>query len=366
MDLNWANIWVNIYVCVCIRRNPSLIVTCVLGVPLYPLYKPLIPLLDVFASELQEDIAPIVISSPHLIPSTRFRNARYPLSLPRHLLSLISSSRPSPIRQATDKTINSSPNPTEPIENEQSISKSPGPTPPDPSTAVASSNGNFLGMPAVSVNVPNMNMDVRKWGWPGVLTFGRNQGKKVHTRLKSEGGPEPKGKEIPKQGDETEDAQAVSVTVDTSSLEDAMASDARSVVAASVTVNVPSATVLPQVLPIPDSYGATEPDAGTEDHISPIGQSAIDLNLMSANAALPNNEISSSGPVHLQDETPLPSQTSLLAPTPELSSTMVRIPVGEDSLVTEWRKILYLRVGFSPLSSLFHSIKRVNVARTII
>ena len=364
MDLNWAIIWVNIYMCVCIRRNPSLIVTCVLGVPLYPLYKPLIPLLDVFASELQDDIAPIVISSPHLIPSTRFRNARYPLSLPRHLLSLIPSSRPSPIPQAIDKTINSSPNSTESIENEQSTSKSPGSTPPDPSMAVASSNGNFLGMPAVSVNVPNMNMDVRRWGWPGVLTFRRNQGKKVHTRLKSEGGPEPKGKDISKQGDETEGAQAVSVTVDTSSLEDAMASDARSVAAASVTVNIPSATVLPIPDPYGAEYGATELNAGTKGRSSPIGPSAIDLDLVSANAALPNSEISSSVPVHLQDETPLPSQTSLLAPTPELSSTMVRIPVGEDSLVTEWRKILYLRVGLSLLSLSFH--QTCHVARTII
>jgi len=176
----------------------------------------------------------------------------------------------------------------------------------------------------------NMNMDVRKWSWPGVLTFGRNQRKKLPELPKDEEGLERKGEESPKEAGDIEDTQAVSVKVDTSSLEDAMTSDARSVPAASVATSALAETDT-NMIPTPDSDTAGDPEATTEGHIYPASQPDI---------ALPSSNAISS---YLKDETSPPSQTSLSAPRPEFSSTMVHLPLGDNLLLTKWRKVLYLR-----------------------
>jgi hypothetical protein len=201
-------------------------------------------------------------------------------------------------------------------------------------------------MPAV-----NVNMDVRKWSWPGVLTFGRNQGKKTHEPPKDEEGPESKGEEIPKEAGDIEDTQAMSVKVDTSSLEDAMASDTRSVTAAPV-ANRPSPETDGNMRPTPDFDSARDPEGTTEGHIYPASQPEI---------ALPSSNAISS---HLKDDTPL-SQTSLSTARPEFSSTMVHLPLGDNLLVTKWRKVLYLRAssffGLFPFIGLTRHLTRAMI-----
>lgn len=346
-------------VCRCSRSNPHLlIVTCVTGVPLYPLYKLLMPLLDDFASKLPNEIFPIVVSSPYFIPSTKFTNARYPSSLCRHLLSLTPPSRPSAIRQGTDKTIDVSLNAVDAVGKERPTSECLAPTSlsqSQPSGSSAGASGpNFLGTPAVSMNASNMNlnvninMDVRKWSWPGVLTFGRNHGKKIPGQLKDEEDPEPKrhenGKESPKARGNT-DATQLQVKVDTSSLEDAMASDARSVAAASV-----ETSALAESLPTANSDVAGEFHAIAENSelATDLPSSDTTLSLTDGNFSL-GSSVSSDH----KHEPPLPSQVSLPVPTPEFLSTMVHLPVGDDSTVTmtRWRKVLYIGVCFPCHSS---------------
>lgn len=292
---------------------------------------------------------PIVISSPYLIPSSRFNNARYPPSLSRHLLSL-TLSRPSTMRRETDQPINASPNSAEHTGTVQPPIQSAAPLPSNPSTATASSPGGsgatFLGMPTVSIN-----MDVRKWSWPGVLSFGKTQGRNMHGQVHDEIGPEPKTDHNSKEGN-TEATQAVPVDVDTSSLEDAMASDARSVAASSVLTNQRYETG-PDLSSTLHYEGVGESETMAEDHLS-SAEAAYQPAFSSPSCVSLGNEIPSSGASissSFQSETPLTSQTPLPTPAPEFMSTMVHLPVGDDSLVTKWRKVLYLGVRI-----LFHAV----------
>ena len=205
-------------------------------------------------------------------------------------------------------------------------------------------------MPTVSVN-----MDVRKWSWPGVLSFGKTQGKNTHGQVHDEIGPEPKGDHNSKEGN-TEETQAVPVDVDTSSLEDAMASDARSVAASSVLTN-PRYETGPDLPSTLHPEGAGEPETMAEDHLSADAAYQPAFGSPSCDTVPLSNEIRSSGASissSFQGETPLPSQTSLPTPAPEFMSTMVHLPVGDDLLVTEWRKVLYLGVRIFFHALLFH------------
>jgi hypothetical protein len=314
------------------------------GVPLHPIYRTLVPLLDTFTRELVENFAPLIVSPPHLIPSTRFSNARYPPSLSRHLLSLRLSTRPSTIRQATDQTITTLPNAVETAGKGRPSSQSLSSTPPKQSQTVGSPSGgpgtNFLGIPSV-----NMNMDVRKWSWPGVLTFGKNYGKKTHELSKDEESSAQKAKENPKEEGNSEDTQAVNVNVDTSSLEDAMASDARSVVAVSVETNSPcetDSTALPSLY----SEAVAESEALTEDRMSlSDAGSPPDMSLPFISLKDGASSLGSSVSSYHKGGTSLPSQTSSSTPIPEFLSTMVHLPVEDGALMTQWRKVLYLGVG---------------------
>jgi hypothetical protein len=91
-----------------------------------------------------------------------------------------------------------------------------------------------MGLPATSnsgvptMTIPNMNlkMDIRKWSWPGYLTFGRTTaGKDAQTATTtSEEILEPES--TPRAQEETGESKVnVSVEVDTRSLEEAMTSD---------------------------------------------------------------------------------------------------------------------------------------------
>jgi len=93
-------------------------------------------------------------------------------------------------------------------DNKPSISKS---NPNDGGT------GNFLGMPVV-----NMNMDMRKWNWPGYLTFGKGNSSKPLGERPSNPTP---GKETVDNSDVT---PQIEVQVNKDALDDAVSCDSMS------------------------------------------------------------------------------------------------------------------------------------------
>ena len=74
----------------------------------------------------------------------------------------------------------------------------------------------FLGMPAMGVN-----MDMRKWNWPGYLTFGKGNGSKQ--------GPDKIATSEKEKTITVQEISHVEVEVNASALEDAMSSDSLSV-----------------------------------------------------------------------------------------------------------------------------------------
>lgn len=313
------------------------------------MHRSLLPLIDSLATELPEDIAPIVISSPHVIPSTRYIISRYPSSLARHLLSLTPPSRPSISRQLTDQTINPTPDTTEAVEKGRLSSQ---PLAPDLPRNTGPST--FFGMSAANMSMPNVNMgmDVSKWSWPGVLKFGKGQGKKQPEEPKSEEVKKPEvHPESQKEGERSENVD--SVNVDTSSLEDAMASDARSVAAVSVVINAPSETNIDIAPPSDDTEEGEArgnpavtsevrlPLASEPHHMHPL-LDATPANSRIYAPSLKSKTSSSTSSSQFEYHSPRSSPST---PTLEFVSTILHLPDGDDLLVTKRRRVLYLRVN---------------------
>jgi hypothetical protein len=156
-----------------------------LGIPLHPLYQSLTPILDRFSSQISQDHATVVVSPPYIIPSSKFKDSKYPLSLCQHLLTL-SPRRDSLTPKADDLPRNSQPEFFSTVNAEGKQSKEPSTSrthvPRRGSmkfvTEKMKPNGTFLGMPTMHMNI-DLNMDVRKWSWPG---FGK-PGKKTPPAL---------------------------------------------------------------------------------------------------------------------------------------------------------------------------------------
>lgn len=329
-----------------------------LGISLHPLYRSLAPLLDEFTSNLPHNIAPIIISTPHVIPSSRFTDLQYPPSLSRHLLSLRPPSLPStrePIDQSTKASLMSP--------EHANISRLPAVAAnPESSQPEAKNSGStFLGMPAVNMNMPdmnlgmNMNMDVRKWSWPGVLTFGKGHGKKAS---KQEGVEtvEATNTMVETNAEEQSETQGVpAINVDTNSLEDAMASDARSIIAASAVSSVISETD-PPAISVSEVGAAYDGNLGEENS----GHISIETSQVLASEATPTNSrirapslksklssIALTTSSHKEDMSRTSSQKSLPAPALEFSITIIHLPSNDKLLATERRKLFHLRVSVS-------------------
>ncbi|KAF8659844.1 hypothetical protein AX16_001729 [Volvariella volvacea WC 439] len=130
-----------------------------LGPPLHPFYTSLSPLVDDYTSQLGQGVSAILIHPPHSIPSTAYLHAQYPPSLAEYLISLVPPKPLTPPRPSTTKE-----GPTKSPNGSDSGGKS--------ATSDGSSN-TFFGIPPV-------NLDVRKWGWSGYLTFGKSQSKSTN------------------------------------------------------------------------------------------------------------------------------------------------------------------------------------------
>jgi hypothetical protein len=135
------------------------------GVPLHPLYKSIGSLVDDFVSEhpFLKGCAPFVLAHPHLrlIPSAEYSKNPPPPSLPLYVRSRLRIS-PSPLLPAT---------PSEP-----------SPMTPKPAGGTelfaSSMNATREAMEATGHAFVTIgaSMDVRKWNWPGYLTFSKGAG----------------------------------------------------------------------------------------------------------------------------------------------------------------------------------------------
>ncbi|KAL0065153.1 hypothetical protein AAF712_007823 [Marasmius tenuissimus] len=133
-----------------------------LGVPLHPTHALITPLLDQLSSTIPDSLAPIFATSTHIIPSKRYLNGRLPISLSRHIISLVP---PPPEPSEKGPTTNS--------ESTTRHKKPPDPEGTKENTSKHQSNpsvNSFMGIPTGNLN---MNVNV-KWSWPGYLTFGKS------------------------------------------------------------------------------------------------------------------------------------------------------------------------------------------------
>ncbi|KAG5643791.1 hypothetical protein DXG03_009614 [Asterophora parasitica] len=146
----------------------------------------------------------------NLEDGTDFRDhlVKHPTSLARHLLSLIPPTPTASEDLSHNGTVKS-----------RRPSDSHGKDPP-----AGQSGSSFLGISAA-------NMDVRKWGWPGVLTFGKGAGKRPGTDKPNPLTPATGGDDT--QATETRSTEAIGL--DKSALEDAFADNMS--IAASIASN---------------------------------------------------------------------------------------------------------------------------------
>ncbi|KAF8966338.1 hypothetical protein BDZ97DRAFT_1809094 [Flammula alnicola] len=286
------------------------------GPLLHPCFSSLIPIVDEFSSSLSPDTTPVVLTRLHIIPSERYIEGRYPAALAAHLSSMIP---PRISASRSSDTLNTLASSVDTIR---------GKRPPEASSK-GSSNAdggvNFLGMPAI-----NMNMDMRKWNWPGYLTFGKGNSSKSSPDQSSTSTSEEKKEEpLPAPDTIPREPSQVEVEVNTEALEDAIASDSLSI--ASKDRNG-----------LTDSEGATDasppPDARETDTASNgDGPIARDFALESPKAMTSSrSEIFSN---HTED-TPPPSPP----PFPEFAMTKLHLAPYQDPTVTRRVTISYLIV----------------------
>jgi hypothetical protein len=288
---------------------------------------------------MYDEVAPIIIAPSSVIPSTRFMESCYPSSLSWHLLSAASTpceSRPS--EQTPDSNFIA-----EGTMKANGLAESN-----NSDTQMGPTKGNgipntFLGMPAMNLN---MNVDMRKWNWPGYLTFGKGSGKRP-TELPTD--DEQRKVQISKDQPTTEREHAFHIHIDRNALEDAISSDR-------------TMPVDPGYEPF-DRMGQQDPLSQSERTIVPSDRDVSDCGADEAVCAADKMQ---------EPEAPmLPSANLMLVPAkgdtasltsseqfeaqcpvpPQWSSTTVHLADSYDSLTTRPRRIFYLAAShhfFSP------------------
>ena len=317
------------------------------GIPLHPLYKSIRPLLDDFILDhpFLKDCAPFVLARPHLITSSDYAMHPPPPALPLYVRSRLRGT-PTPPQPAT-------PDEHSPITT--STSK------PGTEFFVNSVNATREAMEATGHAFVTIgaSMDVRKWSWPGYLTF---KGAPPKAASSSQGPPaDVKNGEEGKPVDGTEgvaDSDGVvgedCVTpsleeaglpgdVDRESLHEAMSTDGREWRheddAPLGEENAPAVHSASQI---------SEPTVAVDDATS---QTESDT-LQDAQASSPSSLASPSTPViHPPDLTSSPSLSSsqstlpVPVPAPSFRSFSLHFSPREDPLATARKRVLYMIVS---------------------
>ncbi|TRM65493.1 hypothetical protein BD626DRAFT_488943 [Schizophyllum amplum] len=316
-----------------------------LAPPIHPLHRSLLPILDEFLQDVQDPASVLLVSPPHIVPSSGYA---YAPSLSRHLLTLAPTPRPSM---------------TPSVHSEGTVRHSEGTVhekPPDSEEAQVveerppagnDANANFMGLPPFSM--PTMSV---KLNWPGYLTFGKKTGKKSLSDLVKEAatqeGPKPEEDESKTRKDnatQKDDAtEATSTTEDASVSEETEADstadtteatevhDATSANLADVDVDLTALDDAISSISIPPPSVTT---SNLEEHVE--GEAvAADTDAESASAAVENDEENKDQQRQEQERDVLPSPIE--KDPPEHSVTTVHID-GPDGKTTRRKISLYTR-----------------------
>jgi len=150
-----------------------------IGVRIHPLSNQLLPIIE---SSLEDRLPPhltaIVLSQDHII-TTKDKTPQYPPYLARHMLTFVSPRSPqtgvtSVAQDGDPPTEDNDPTPSDAKGKDDRTKKLPPDLGRKPPPKGGTFSKRFLGVHPLNVNVnATMSaMDVRKWSWPGYLTFG--------------------------------------------------------------------------------------------------------------------------------------------------------------------------------------------------
>ncbi|KAI9511389.1 hypothetical protein F5148DRAFT_1146839 [Russula earlei] len=128
-----------------------------IGVPLHPSYKPVGPLLDDFVSDhpFLEECAPFVLAHSHLIPSSVYSKCPPPPALSLYVRSRLGVTPTLPLPATSSEPFPTSKAGTDLFVSGMNATRE----------AMEATGHAFVAIGA--------SMDVRKWGWPGYLTFSK-------------------------------------------------------------------------------------------------------------------------------------------------------------------------------------------------
>ncbi|THV05574.1 hypothetical protein K435DRAFT_773740 [Dendrothele bispora CBS 962.96] len=306
-------------------------------IPLHPEHHSKAPILDELSLEIPSSLIPIALTPTRVIPSARFDELDIPPSLLPYLATLIHpppKSEPveessSVEREGSSREESTDPSGKNPSDVGEGLSLLPG-------------HGSLMGL---NLNM-NVNMDVRKWSWPGYLTFGKNskKGSSSSTPFPEKTTP-PESESDPGTGDQEQDkdkgngdgkseeeaSESVSVydssqqldgTVDQDALDDAMSSiTPRSEIAQSP-IAEPSEQ---DIKPSNRSFTTSELDKDSSSRFSTLDA------VNTAELDRPSNPPTASA-------SPLPSPL----PPPELSVATIHLSESPGSTQTRRKRVLYM------------------------
>ncbi|TFK51618.1 hypothetical protein OE88DRAFT_1698645 [Heliocybe sulcata] len=351
-----------------------------LGVSLHPLCKAMTPIVDTLTCGITSPAVPFLLCSPHFVPSTQFRSSDLPSTLARHLLSITSQpQRPAASRKSSKKALQAlnsiasssrtppSTSPLDPLANDPLLTKN--------GTIRASSGhqrggslSGFLAMPNVSVNMDLGSMDVRKWSWPGYLSFGKGQARKSTGTAR---GPSRLGENAASQekvsenqsvgaanepagadnGQDTRDAQStpsvppgttdIKPTIEVTEAPNPSEDAAAMIPVTDSPVESPlNATGLPVAI---ETVGSTGPTSEVDTTIVSVHTQDAERLAPSVSTSTVGSETASLAPSTVcADPSPGSSQVDLSEPPPTFSVTSVYVADSEDPVATKRRRLYYL------------------------
>ncbi|KAH7914595.1 hypothetical protein BJ138DRAFT_1205594 [Hygrophoropsis aurantiaca] len=275
-----------------------------LGLPLHPLHHSVLPLIDIFTSHIPENITPLILSPPNVIPSIRYKDSNYSPALARHLLSLAQPYSKDKISPLSESMLShSSRNATSGTDKVRS------------NGAVHASSG-FLGIPVV-----NLNMDVRKWSWPGALTFGKNP----HAKPKSSNEAQIMEKSIGPDETITE--------IDKMALEDAISSGLQENYSIGIEPGPHEIRDQPPASPSKSSVEDGQDERYSSQDVDTPKTSRVPSPVGSPSNASPR----------ISTFNAFPSHDSMTAPIPDFSSIHVFLADKDNPSETRRSKVLYMQ-----------------------
>jgi hypothetical protein len=304
-------------------------------VPLHPLYKSIGPLLDDFILEhsFLKNCAPFVLALSRLIPSVDYSTRPPPPALPLYIRSRL-------------RVTATPPYPSTPSEPFPATSK--------PGTDIFLSSVNVTreameatGHAFVAIGA---SMDVRKWSWPGYLTF--NKGIPPKTASQDEPVDEKKNSEEAPDGAVADGVAGEPVSpshetglrgeVDRESLHEAISTDGREL--------FETAPLREENAPATEVDSASQAEEATTAPADVGLQTASDDSQDEQDEQDPSPPASPSTPIiHPPSPPSLSSSQSTIpvppVPMPSFQSFSLHFPPHDDPLVTVPRRVLYITVS---------------------